>query len=85
MHTVGAQERATKRCWGFPVSTTFKSLEAIWKLVAQTKIHTVNRQDVEFSLSVHIAAYPCNVLAIWVFLAAFVDSSENLNLNGLAR
>lgn len=32
-----------KRIWGFPVNTTFKTLEALKKLVLQTKIHTVNR------------------------------------------
>lgn len=62
-----------KRCFGFPLQTTFVSLEHLWKQVALTKMHCVNRQDVEFALSVHIEAFPCNVLCVWVFLAAFVD------------
>lgn len=65
-----------KRCWGFPVNMTFKSLEALKKLVLQTKIHTVNRQDVEFAMTVHIKAYPCNVLSVWVYLVAYVDLAQ---------
>jgi hypothetical protein len=65
-----------KRIWGFPVNTTFKTLEALKKLVLQTKIHTVNRQDVEFALAVHIKAYPCGVLSVWVYLVACVDITQ---------
>ena len=39
-------------------------------------MHTVNRQDVEFALSVHIQSYPSNVLSVWVFVAAYVDLGE---------
>jgi hypothetical protein len=83
MHEIGSNDKGVKRCWGFPVNSTFKSLESLKKLVLQTKIHTVNRQDVEFALTVHIEAYPCNVLSVWVFLAAYVDSNDSLNLNTL--
>lgn len=81
MHEIGANDKGVKRVWGFPINTTFKSLEALWKMVSHTKIHTVNRQDVEFALTVHIEAYPCNILSVWVFLAAFVDDNEATGLN----
>ena len=71
-----------KRCWGFPINCTFVSLEHLWKRVQSTKIHTVNRQDVEFALSVHIDAQPSNVLSVWVYLAAFVDKeTQEVTLN----
>lgn len=48
-------------------------------MVHTTKMHAVNRQDVEFGLAVYIEAYPANILSVWVYLAAFVDVSiENL-------
>jgi hypothetical protein len=55
-------------------------MELLWKSVLATKIHNINRQDVEFSLTVHIEAYPCNVLSVWVYLCAYVDASESINL-----
>jgi len=36
-------------------------------------MHAVNRNDVEFTLSVYIAAYPSCVLSVWIYIAAFVD------------
>jgi len=42
-------------------------------MVRDTKIHLVNRHDVEFSLVVHIDPYPCGVLSVWIFIAIFVD------------
>jgi hypothetical protein len=72
-----------KRCWGFPINVTFKSLEDLKKEVMKTKIHTVNKQDVEFALSVYIESYPCNVLSVWVFLAAYVDNTESFKLDNL--
>lgn len=74
-----AQENSNKRVWGFPLNTTFTSLENLWKQVQTTRMHTVPRQDVEFGLAVFIKAYPANILSVWVYLAAFVDVSiENL-------
>jgi len=37
------KNQGTKRCWGFPINTTFSSLEHLWKKISNTKIHTVNR------------------------------------------
>ena len=60
---------------------TFTSLENLWKAVQNTKLHAVNRQDVEFGMAVYIEAYPANILSVWVYLAAFVDISvDNLYL-----
>lgn len=42
--------------WGFPLNTTFTSLENLWSMVQKTKIHAVNRRDVEFGLAVYIEA-----------------------------
>lgn len=52
---------------------SFVSLDHLWKTVQTTRMHVVNRNDVEFALAVHIDAYPANVLSVWIYLAAFVD------------
>lgn len=41
-----------------------------------TKVHAINRQDVEFVMTVHLQAYSCNILSVWVFLVAYVDVDE---------
>ena len=39
----------------------------------------MNRQDVEFALTVFVESYPSNILSVWIYVAAFVDTSlENL-------
>jgi hypothetical protein len=81
MDEISSDEKGKKRCWGFPINQTFISMDHLWRTIVATKIHTVNRQDVEFSLVVHIEAYPSNVLSVWVYLAAFVDATEAMSLN----
>ena len=44
-------------------------------MVQNTKMHAVNRFDVEFGLAVYIEPHPCSILSVWVYLAAFVDIS----------
>ena len=77
---MGTNERG-KRFWGFPINTTFTSLENMWREIKATRVHAVNRSDVEFALAVHIEPYPCAVLSVWVYLAVFVDkTTENLSI-----
>ena len=78
MDTIASQD-TNKRVWGFPLNTTFTSLENLWKMIQTTKMHAVPRQDVEFGLAVYIEAYPANIMSVWVYLAAIIDVSiENL-------
>ena len=78
MNSDGGVDR-NKRFWGFPINTTFKDLKSLWYAVRDTRIHLVNRHDIEFSLAVHIVPYPCGVLSVWIYVAAFVDrTTENL-------
>lgn len=75
MNKLASDNEQNKRVWGFPINCTFTSLDNLWKHVELTKVHTVNRHDVEFAISVLIEPYPANVLSVWVYLAAFVDKS----------
>ena len=70
-----------KRVWGFPLNCTWVSLDECWRMVQNTKIYEVNRQDVEFALTVFIESYPSNILSVWIYVAAFVDMQiENIGL-----
>jgi hypothetical protein len=75
MDSITAEDERSKRVWGFPLNTSYTSLDDFWKLVKQTKMHMVNRQDVEFSIAVHIVPYPANVKSVWIYMAAFIDKS----------
>jgi hypothetical protein len=74
-------EHQNKRFWGFPVNCTFTNLDDLWEMVKTTRMHAVNRKDIEFCLSVYVEPYPCTVMSVWVYLAAFVDTTtENLTM-----
>jgi hypothetical protein len=40
-------------------------------------MHAINKQDVEFAMAVHIKAWPCGILSVWVYLAAWTDKQEH--------
>lgn len=37
-------------------------------------MHEHDNQDVEFSLSVQLMAYSCNIISVWVYIAMFRDA-----------
>lgn len=49
------------------------NLSEIWKAIEATKMHEIDIQDAEFSLSVMVKAYPCNVFSVWIYVACFKD------------
>ena len=54
-----------------PINCTLTSEEALWELVKNTRVHEIDNQDVEFSLSVKCKSYPCGVVSVWIYIAAF--------------
>lgn len=62
--------------WGFPINVTFVSLDQLWKDVMTTKIHMVDRNDVEFVLTVYVKPYPANIYSVWIYLAAIFDKNS---------
>ena len=48
--------------------------EDIWNHVEATKMHEIDLQDAEFSLSVNVQAYPSNVWSVWVYICCFKDN-----------
>lgn len=63
-----------KQFWAVPLNTTFSSEEAIWEMVRNTRAHEIDHQEVEFSLSVMLKAYPHNVFSVWVYIAVSRDA-----------
>jgi len=39
-------------------------------------MHEYDNQDVEFSLSVQLTAYPNNVISVWIYVAMYIDEIE---------
>lgn len=60
-----------KRSWGFPINITFVTMDLLWEEVKNTKLHAVMDRNAEFSLSVDVKAYSCNIVSVWLYLAAF--------------
>jgi len=69
----------TRRYWGYPINSTFISLEDLWQQMRNTRMHAVDRQDVEFALAVRVVAYPSNIMSVWIYIAAFVDKTRTVN------
>jgi hypothetical protein len=66
------------RAWGFPINTTFITLDRLWEEVKNTKLHAVMDRNAEFSLSVYVKGYANNVLSVWLYLAAFTKQRVNI-------
>lgn len=82
MQDLAKDEGSPIRVWGFPINSTLTTMEALWKKVELTKVHMVNRHDVEFGISVVIDSQPANILSVWIYVCAFVDKSlQELGLN----
>lgn len=61
-----------------PINVSLGSnLEEIWTKVEATRMHEIDLQDAEFSLSVTITAYANNVFSVWIYVACFKDQKED--------
>ncbi|RWS04581.1 Coiled-coil and C2 domain-containing protein 2A-like protein [Dinothrombium tinctorium] len=55
---------------GFPLNMPFVDLQSVTEAVYATGVHLVDDKKVDFALAVYIHPYPCNVLSLWVYIAA---------------
>lgn len=62
------------RAWGFTVNVTYTNLDSLWNAVYNTKIHLVDRNDVEFVLVAKVKSYSAHVFSVWIYLAAIFDT-----------
>lgn len=57
---------------GMPLNMRYISMANVVKRLKSTGVHLNPNSRVEFGLAIHIQAYPCNVLSLWVFVVAMV-------------
>ncbi|RWS23132.1 coiled-coil and C2 domain-containing protein 2A-like protein, partial [Leptotrombidium deliense] len=55
---------------GFPLNMPFLDIESVTEAVYATGVHLIDDKKVDFALAVYIHPYPCNVLSVWVYIAA---------------
>ena len=51
-------------------------MDNLWEMVKNTRIHEIDNQEIEFSLSVLLKPYPCNVVSVWIYIAAFRNGDD---------
>ncbi|XP_064486187.1 coiled-coil and C2 domain-containing protein 2A-like isoform X2 [Ornithodoros turicata] len=61
---------ASYKISGFPLSMGFTTVDAVVETILSTGVHLTQENAVEFALAVNVHPYPCNVFAIWVYVAA---------------
>lgn len=62
---------------GYPLNMPYVSIAKVVERVKATEIYLNTDPKVEFSLAVHIQAYPMNVFSIWVFLLALIPNPNS--------
>ena len=66
-----------KKCWAIPINAPLSGLDDLWEALRTTRMHEIDNQDVEFSLSVMLRPYPCNIYSVWIYIAVFRDDLDD--------
>lgn len=67
----------SKQVIAIPLNTTLgTNLSDVWELLKNTRMHELDLQEAEFSLSVSIKAYPSNIFSVWIYIACFKDRDD---------
>ena len=53
----------------------YTNMESITEAVYATGVHLIEDDKVDFALAVYLHPYPCNILSVWVYIAALFKSS----------
>jgi hypothetical protein len=70
-HSVTAQQiQQSYDVLGFPLNTTFTSLERVFDLVFNTGFHKKDDAGLEFALAVRVFPYPNKIFSVWVYVAS---------------
>ncbi|XP_015783805.2 coiled-coil and C2 domain-containing protein 2A-like [Tetranychus urticae] len=57
---------------GFPLNMPYTSEKAITEAVYATGLHLIEDRKVDFALAVYLHPYPCNLMSVWVYIAALL-------------
>ncbi|GFT89046.1 coiled-coil and C2 domain-containing protein 2A [Nephila pilipes] len=71
-------EQVLKKCKvdGFPLTMPYTDIDAVIETVFATGVHLTEDKNAEFSVAVYIHAYPCCVLAVWVYVAVLIPRKD---------
>lgn len=57
---------------GFPLNMPYTSEKAVTEAVYATGLHLITDRKVDFALAVYLHPYPCNLLSVWIYIAALM-------------
>lgn len=57
---------------GFPLNMPYTTIDAVTEAVYATGVHFIDEKDVTFALAVYLHPYPCNVISVWIYIAALL-------------
>jgi len=64
---------------GFPLTMPYTDTEDVVEAVYATGVHLTEDKNAEFSVAVYVHAYPCSVLAVWVYVAVLIQRKVTNN------
>ncbi|XP_055855035.1 coiled-coil and C2 domain-containing protein 2A [Episyrphus balteatus] len=67
-------ELGNYKVFGFTLNFSYVNLSSISERIKSTGIHLNIDRKVEFSVAVHIHAYPYNVLSVWIFIMSIIPT-----------
>ena len=57
---------------GFPLHFAFSDIDQLIEALTATGVHLNREPGVEFALAVHVEAYPCTAMSVWIYVASLV-------------
>lgn len=67
---------STYKLSGFPINVPYTDVDAIVEAVYATGVWDNDDPGIEFALAVHIHAYPCSVLSVWIYVASLLRKDK---------
>ena len=57
---------------GFPLNSTFTSLENVLRRVKATRLHTIEEEIAQFAIAVLVVPYPNDIFSVWVYIISLM-------------
>lgn len=65
-----------KNVWAIPINTPWTSESDIWEQVKNTRMHEMDSDECEFTLTVMIRPYSCNIFSVWVYVCVYTPKDD---------
>lgn len=66
-----------KNVWAIPINTSWTSESDIWEQVKNTRMHEIDSDECEFTLTVMIKPYSCNIFSIWIYVCVYTPKDDD--------